>query len=130
VNDAPSNRRRGVLALRLDRCTACMVCARECPDWCIHIEAHPEAHPDEPDGGPRRRARTVLVLDRFAIDFGACMYCGICVEVCPHDALAWAAEHDRPASGRPALTWEAERLESWWPGDRPGASDLRNNPAE
>jgi formate hydrogenlyase subunit 6/NADH:ubiquinone oxidoreductase subunit I len=28
-------------------------------------------------------------LDEFSIDFGLCMYCGICVEVCPFDALAW-----------------------------------------
>ena len=27
------------------------------------------------------------VLDRFDIDYALCMYCGICVEVCPFDAL-------------------------------------------
>jgi NADH-quinone oxidoreductase subunit I len=31
----------------------------------------------------------INVLDEFTIDFGVCMYCGICVDVCPFDALAW-----------------------------------------
>jgi NADH-quinone oxidoreductase subunit I len=30
------------------------------------------------------------VLDRFVIDWSLCMYCGICVEECPFDALEWA----------------------------------------
>jgi len=48
------------------------------------------------------------VLDRFAIDWSLCMYCGICVEVCPFDALFWApalvpAEGERPVEERDAL---------------------------
>ena len=38
------------------------------------------------------RARQRNVLDRFAIDFSLCMYCGICIEVCPFDALFWAPD--------------------------------------
>ena len=34
------------------------------------------------------------MLDRFAIDFSLCMYCGICVEVCPFDALFWSPEFE------------------------------------
>ena len=39
------------------------------------------------------------MLDKFDIDFSLCMYCGICIEVCPFDALYWSpefeyAEHD------------------------------------
>jgi len=51
--------------------------------WCIELSAHTERL----SAGPR--GRSVKVLDEFSIDFGLCMYCGICVEVCPFDALAW-----------------------------------------
>jgi NADH-quinone oxidoreductase subunit I len=44
---------------------------------------------------PRRRPpRSVSILDRFDIDYALCMYCGICVEVCPFDALFWSPEFE------------------------------------
>jgi len=50
------------------------------------------------DGGRLRWAEEgrelVTVLDRFAIDYALCMYCGICVEVCPYDALFWSPEFE------------------------------------
>ena len=33
-------RSRGVIALLEENCTVCMLCVRECPDWCIYIESH------------------------------------------------------------------------------------------
>ena len=65
-------------------CTSCLICVRECPSNCIAIERHAEQITEG------RRARTVHVLDAFAIDFALCMYCGICIEVCPPDALSWS----------------------------------------
>nr|WP_233166761.1 NADH-quinone oxidoreductase subunit J [Micromonospora sp. Rc5] len=35
-------RSRGVIALLAENCTVCMLCARECPDWCIYIDSHKE----------------------------------------------------------------------------------------
>ena len=80
-------RTRGVIGLFEENCTVCMLCARECPDWCIYIDSHKETVPAAAPGG-RERSRNVL--DRFAIDFSLCMYCGICIEVCPFDALFWS----------------------------------------
>ncbi|QIK71481.1 4Fe-4S binding protein [Propioniciclava coleopterorum] len=74
------------IALIADRCTSCMICARECPTWCISLASHSEPLPDSPPG-PRQRTR--LVLDAFAIDWSLCLYCGICIEECPFDALEW-----------------------------------------
>ena len=34
--------RHGSIRLVEDRCTSCMICARECPAWCIQIESHTE----------------------------------------------------------------------------------------
>ena len=85
-------RSRGVIGLLEENCTVCMLCARECPDWCIYIESHKQTLP-APEGG---RPRVRNVLDRFAIDFSLCMYCGICIEVCPYDALFWSPEFGYP----------------------------------
>jgi NADH-quinone oxidoreductase subunit I len=108
ATDPPPPRSRGVIALLEENCTVCMLCARECPDWCVHIDSHSETV-EVPGGRPRK----VSVLDRFAIDFALCMYCGICVEVCPFDALFWAPEYAYAGTDLVDLTHERDRLRSW-----------------
>src|SRR6188508_2506498 len=49
-------RTRGVIALKEENCTVCMLCARECPDWCIYIDSHKETVPAAVPGG-RERSR-------------------------------------------------------------------------
>jgi NADH-quinone oxidoreductase subunit I len=102
-------RTRGVIALKQENCTVCWKCSRECPDWCIYIEAHKETNPPASGG----KARSVKVLDRFAIDFSLCMYCGICVEVCPFDALFWSPEFEYSEYSILELLHEKDRLEEW-----------------
>lgn len=127
-------RSRGVVALLEENCTSCMLCARECPSWCIYIDSHKEEVPPQTEGG---RARQKNVLDRFDLDYSLCMYCGICVEVCPFDALFWAPDfayaegdirnllHDKERLG----TWMEHVPESTWPenyhgyGVPPGTAD-------
>lgn len=122
--DAPPDlppRSRGVIALLEENCTVCMLCARECPDWCIYIDSHKETTPAPPGGG---RPRTRNVLDRFAIDFSLCMYCGICVEVCPFDALFWSPEFEYAEYDIAELTHEKDRLREWmWTVPPPPAHD-------
>ncbi len=103
-------RSRGVIALVEENCTSCMLCARECPDWCIYIEGHKETIPATTPGG-RERQRNVL--DRFAIDYALCMYCGICVEVCPFDALYWSPQFEYAEFDIQDLLHEKERLGQW-----------------
>jgi NADH-quinone oxidoreductase subunit I len=57
-----------------ERCTGCSTCAQACPDGCILVETHPNA-----DG--------TLEKVRYEIDFRICMYCGLCVEACPYQAI-------------------------------------------
>ncbi|MEU9887086.1 4Fe-4S binding protein [Sphaerisporangium sp. NPDC051011] len=102
-------RSRGVIALVEENCTVCMLCARECPDWCIYIDSHKETTP-APEGG---RPRAHNVLDRFAIDFSLCMYCGICIEVCPFDALFWSPEFEYAEHDIRDLLHEKDRLGEW-----------------
>ncbi len=103
-------RSRGVIALTEENCTSCMLCARECPDWCIYIDSHKETLPATTEGG-RERQRNVL--DRFAIDFSLCMYCSICIEVCPFDALHWSPEFEYAETDIRDLLHEKDRLGEW-----------------
>jgi len=108
--EVPVARARGVIALDADACTVCMLCARDCPDWCIYIEGHKEMQPPAKEGGrPRSRA----TLDRFDIDYALCMYCGICVEVCPFDALFWSPDYEYSETSITSLLHDQERLGAW-----------------
>ena len=81
--------------------------------------------------GPRGRPRVRNALDRFAIDFSLCMYCGICVEVCPYDALFWSPEFEYAGADIRELTHERDRLHEWMatvpppPAHDPGAPPPR-----
>ena len=114
-----------------------MLCARECPDWCIYIDSHKETIPATTEGG-RERQRNVL--DRFAIDFSLCMYCGICIEVCPFDALHWSPEFEYAELDIRDLLHEKDRLGQWMAtvpaaararrgGGRAGGDRRRQQPA-
>ena len=97
-----------------------MLCARECPDWCIYIESHKQTLPAPKAGGPGSRN----VLDRFAIDFSLCMYCGICVEVCPVRRAVLVAGVRLSRDGIAGLTHERDPLRDWmWTVPPPPAHD-------
>ncbi len=57
-----------------ERCTGCSTCAQACPDGCILVATSPK-----PNGS--------LNVERYEIDFRLCMYCGLCVEACPYQAI-------------------------------------------
>src|SRR5687767_16014542 len=76
--DLPA-RTRGVIALKEANCTVCYKCSRECPDWCIYIDAHKDTH----DLAGGRRGRSPKVLSRSRCCCGLCIECGCCVELIP-----------------------------------------------
>jgi len=102
-------RSRGVIGLLTENCTVCMLCARECPDWCIYIDSHKEEVVVPGAARPRQRN----VLDRFDIDFSLCMYCGICIEACPFDALFWSPEFEYAEYDIRDLLHNKEKLGDW-----------------
>jgi NADH-quinone oxidoreductase subunit I len=55
----------------------------------------------------------VSVLDRFDIDYALCMYCGICVEVCPFDALFWSPEYEYSEPHIADLLHDMDKLTEW-----------------
>ena len=62
---------------------------------------------------PAALVRTVNVVDRFDIDYALCMYCGICVEVCPFDALFWTPEYEYSEPHIADLLHDRIRLSEW-----------------
>lgn len=64
-----------------ERCTGCSTCAQACPDGCILVQTSPRA-----DG--------TLAIDRYEIDFRICMYCGLCTEACPYQAIQAGGRYD------------------------------------
>ena len=73
-DDLPA-RTRGILSNDIERCTGCGDCRKICPVECIRIETLP---------GPDLARPVVTVFD---IDFGKCLLCGLCVEVCHPNSL-------------------------------------------
>ncbi len=96
----------GSIALIEDRCTSCMICARECPTWCITLTSHLE----QTVPAPGARPRTHNVLDTFTIDWALCMYCGVCIEQCPTDALEWGGARVPSADRLVDLVHHRDRL--------------------
>ncbi len=73
IRPVPVNARTNLLWFE-ERCTGCSTCAQACPDGCILVQTSPRE-----DGS--------LNVDRYEIDFRLCMYCGLCVEACPYEAI-------------------------------------------
>lgn len=61
------------------RCTGCASCAKYCPLGIIKIVT-------DTSGADLQEGQS-YDIEVFDIDMGRCMYCGLCVEACPYDAL-------------------------------------------
>ncbi len=79
-------RARWALAHKFDetgasKCTACLICERECPDDIIHLTVSGDA-------------ATGKHIDEYRYELGACMMCGLCVAACPYDAIEMSHEYE------------------------------------
>ena len=49
-------------------------------------------------------------IDVFDIDIGRCMFCGLCVEACPYDALHMGSGFEEGSYRRDSLVIDVNRL--------------------
>ena len=85
-----------------DRCTGCASCAKYCPLGIIRIVTHPSGEAMEE--GER------YAIDVFDIDIGRCMFCGLCVEACPYDAIHMGSGFEEGQYRRSELVIDVDRL--------------------
>lgn len=64
-------------------CTACMLCATNCPAECIHIVAAQSPNP-----------RIEKYPAIYEIDLLRCVFCGYCEEACPVDAIRMGRDYE------------------------------------
>ena len=91
-----------VLTVKKDgslRCTACMLCATNCPADCIRITA---AEHDNP---------TVEKYPiSYEIDMLRCVFCGFCEEACPVDAIRMGPEWQTPGVNGDQFVYDIKQL--------------------
>lgn len=101
------DRFRGELTMPHDEnnfhnCTACKICEMNCPNGSIQVITKMEV--DEETGKQKK------VLDTYLYDIGSCIFCALCTDTCPHDAIDWLPdfEHSAFTSGKLMKTLNKE----------------------
>jgi NADH-quinone oxidoreductase chain I len=95
----PSRRTRGnELIWDKNRCTGCATCAKTCPQGVIGIVTSVELEENK------------YKVEKFEVDMGYCIFCGLCVEACPYDALFLGYGYERARYRRGELVGDREEL--------------------
>jgi len=87
----PFERMRGQLVMphnedNQHKCTACGICETNCPNNTIQVISRKVI--DEETGKEKR------ALDKYFHDLGCCIYCSLCTNSCPQDAIAWSTNFE------------------------------------
>ena len=88
-------------------CTGCQVCARYCPTECMSVTM--KDNPLHAEGKSKRRK----IVGYYLLDYGRCVRCRICVEVCNFSAITmnntWQG-HELSRYDRAGLLMDLEKL--------------------
>ncbi|HUI84583.1 MAG TPA: NADH-quinone oxidoreductase subunit I [Candidatus Binatia bacterium] len=80
-------------------CIACDLCALACPENLIIV------------GSQRNEKTRRKELTEFTYDLSRCMFCGLCEDACPVDALELTQDFEMANYSRDGLVWNRETLE-------------------
>jgi NADH-quinone oxidoreductase subunit I len=91
---------KGRHLLREDKCTGCQLCAIACDGVAVAIEMQTMA-----------RNKPQNKKDIWpAVDYGRCVFCGLCVDACPFDALAMTNDYELSAYDKASLKYTPDML--------------------
>jgi NADH-quinone oxidoreductase subunit I len=80
-------------------CIACDLCALACPEHLIVVSS------------ARNEQTRRKELTNFTYDLSRCMFCGLCEDACPVDALELTQDFELAAYTREGAIWDREMLE-------------------
>ena len=105
VNQFPEQRlnvsrriRGNELVWSLEKCTGCATCAKTCPQGAIEIATAVNAVDNKYE------------VEKYQVDTGYCIQCGLCVEACPYDALFMGYSYERARYRRGDLVQSGDEL--------------------
>jgi NADH-quinone oxidoreductase subunit I len=91
---------KGRHLLREEKCTGCQLCAIACDGVAVAIDMQVLS---------RKKPQNKKDLWP-AVDYGRCVFCGLCVDACPFDALYMTNDYELSAYDRAALKFTPEML--------------------
>lgn len=86
-----------------EACIGCLACERICPSRVISLQPGPKK--ESPATGKKRGW-----CDDFTLDLNACIFCELCVQVCPVDAIVMVREKETPGYSREDLVLTMDKL--------------------
>jgi NADH-quinone oxidoreductase subunit I len=96
-----ADRGQGLIRLRMTqidplvyKCTGCGICEKNCPQHCITVvKKEGEKQPET-----------------YMVNYGLCMFCRICIDMCPCNALQQTQEHEFIGGSRQDFIRQKEEL--------------------
>ena len=98
-----ADRGQGLIRLRMAqldptavyKCTGCGICEKNCPQHCITVvKKEGEKQPET-----------------YMVNYGLCMFCRICIDMCPFNALQQTQEHEFIGGSRQDFIRQKESLQ-------------------
>ncbi len=81
-----------------EKCTGCGTCAKFCPQGAIDIVT------------ATNLTENKYAVEKYQVDTGYCIQCGLCVEVCPFEALYMGYSYERAKYRRCELVQSKEMM--------------------
>jgi NADH-quinone oxidoreductase subunit I len=91
---------KGRHILFLDKCTGCQLCAIACDGVAVAIEMQ------KVQKGKPQNKKDIWP----AVDYGRCVFCGLCVDACPFDALYMTNDYELSAYDKMSLKYTPNML--------------------